>query len=180
MSLDEALSIITAEICLQVGQSMASICKNLTTHSLSCQDTHCTWICKDTHFFTIFKADKNNTLVYSHTNEMLYYASIFAQLSPSCPVNVGFLCQFTHDSLPEGLVPRLLVFDVISTSSLPPEPRGDYMRALATHLPQPLCCVQWIGPRRYLSKEFVQGLPHPIDGILYIGDDPLCVKVEKQ
>ena len=179
MSLDTALSVLTAEICIQVGPTIASMCRTISMGNSEAVDTNCTWICRDTHFFTIFKSDRNQTLVYSHTNEMLYYASMLTQLSPSCPPSVGFICQFTHDSLPEGLVPRLLVFDVITPNPLPPGVRGDYMRALATHIPQPLCCVQWIGPRRYLSEDFVRGLPHAMDGILYIGDDPLLVKVEK-
>jgi hypothetical protein len=179
MSLDEALSVLAADICVQIAPSIATVCRTLCTYSTPNTDTHCTWVCKDTNFFTLFKVDKSSTLLYSHTNEVLYYASMLAQLSPSCPLNVGFLCQFTHDSLPEGLVPRLLVFDIISPTALPAEARGDYMRALATHIPQPLCCVQWIGPRRYLSDEFIRGLPHEMQGILYIGDDPLSVKVEK-
>jgi hypothetical protein len=39
----------------------------------------------------------------------------------------------------------------------------------------PVCCVQWIGYSRYLSPEFVSALPHPICGVMAIGDNPLAI-----
>ena len=68
---------------------------------------------------------------YSHTNEILYHASLQVQLAPSCPKDVGFLCQFTFDSLPEGRTPRLLAFDVLAPLPQGPVQRGEALRALA-------------------------------------------------
>ena len=176
-SLEQALSVLAAEVCVQINPCIPSVCRNLKTTSQPPDDSVlCTWLCKDPLFFTLFKTEPSSpTLLYSHANEVLYYASVLAQLSSSCPPATGFLCQFTHDSLPEGLTPRLLVFDVLSPQIMPAAARGDFMRALSAHIPQPLCCVQWIGPRRYLSDEFIRGLPHPISGVLYLLDDPGCV-----
>ena len=179
-SLEQALSILAAEVCVQISPCIPAICRNLERLPPPPEsDSLCTWLCKDSHFFTLFKTEASSpTLLYSHSNEVLYYASVLAQLSPSCPLATGFICQFTHDSLPDGLVPRLLVFDTISPQSMPAAARGDFLRALSAHIPQPLCCVQWIGPRRYLSGDFIKGLPHAISGVLYLSDDPgkcICV-----
>ena len=69
-------------------------------------------------------------------NKVLYHASPGGQLSAACPSWTGFLCQFTHDALPEGLVSRLLAFDLISDPDLPAGERGEALRAHAHHLPQ--------------------------------------------
>ena len=116
---------------------------------------------------------KSGTLLFSHTNEILYHASMDAQLPPSCPVGLCFLCQFTTDSNPEGNAPRLLAFDILPKLPLSPSARGDMLREMQPHLPHPLCCVQWVGPRRYLTRGFVAGLPHQIGGLVSLGGDPL-------
>lgn len=133
-----------------------------------------TWLCEDAHFFTLMKTDAG-TLVYSHTNGVLYYATPLAQLSVACPVNTAILCQFTVDALPppDNMVPRLLAFDVLQPS--PPAQRGEALRALSVHLPAPLCCVQWVGPRQYLTPHFVAGLPHKTKGGFTLTGDPRFV-----
>jgi hypothetical protein len=105
-----------------------------------------------------------------------------AQLASTCPNDISFLCQFTFDTLPEGKVPRLLVFDVLcpqnnnqsnqSNQSNNPIQRGDILRS-TPGLPQPLCCVQWIGYHRYLTPVFFAALPHPVRGVCVLGNDPL-------
>lgn len=176
--MDAALSHLAGDISLQIGPDVARLCRGAELHAGSAgQDTLTSWLCKDRLFFTLFKLGQGS-YVYSHANKVLYHASPGAQLSPACPSGTGFLCQFTHDALPEGLVPRLLAFDLIS--DLPAGERGEALRAHAPHLPQPLCAVQWVGPRRYLSKDFIAGLPHAIEGILCYGDDPLRVGVVRE
>jgi len=98
-----------------------------------------------------------------------------AQLAPDSPFNTGFLCQFTQDALPEGLVPRLLAFDVVTMQ--PMEARGNFLRSMTQHLPRPLCTVQWVGPSKYLNRDFIERLPHTITGIMFLGEDPLTVSV---
>ena len=192
-TLSAALHVLAGDVCLQVSSDCFSRCRPFVVSddfssepSKIDSEALSTWLCEGAHFFTLFKSNNSNsagTLLFSHTNEVLYHASMDTQLSLECPLDVAFICQFTMDSLPEGLVPRLLAFDVLAPQSLnqslnqppnqPPNIRGDMLRALQGHLPQPLCCVQWIGPRQYLSPEFILMLPHRIMGLFSIGADPL-------
>ena len=127
-----------------------------------CEGAQATWLCENHVFFRLFR-DLNSMLVYCHSNDMLYYASPTAQLSPACPVGTAFLCQFTVDST-EGSTtddrpseskdsePRLLVFGLLSCEpGTLPHARGERLRALAIHLQHPLCCSQWVGDARYLT-----------------------------
>ncbi len=166
MELSEALHILAGDVCLKVG--CKDKCKPFVLSLIPGkikQDSPATWLCSN-HIFTLFPLE-GRTLLFSHTNQILYFASIDAQLAPNCP-DVCFLCQFTMDS-PD--VPRLLVFDVISNSN--PKDRGEMIWNLQGFLPQPLCAVQWIGQRQYLNPEFLKGLPHTIKGLVALGDDPL-------
>ena len=181
-SLSVALQFLAGDVCLQIGKDTLAKCRPLTL-SLSplpeiAEDALCTWLCEDTHFFTLFRSESDATLIYSHSNEILYYASMEAQLASTCPKDIAFLCQFTFDSVPEGRFPRLLVFDVLTSPQNSiysnPAQRGEILRS-AQGLPQPLCCVQWIGFRRYLSPEFFSALPHPVRGVCVLGEDPLTV-----
>ncbi len=173
VDLSAALHVLAGDLCLQVGY--ADRCRAFAISplpSVICPDAPSTWLCHS-HFFTLFRPKGGaGTLLFSHTNEVLYHASIDAQLSQDCPADLCFLCQFTLDSLPEGDVPRLLVFD-LSNITLPALARGEMLWGLQGHLPLPLCCVQWIGPRQYLSAEFISGLPHTIRGLVALGSDPL-------
>ena len=176
-TLSAALQILAGEVCLQIGKDTLAKCSPLSATPLPeiPENALCTWLCADTHFFTLFKAsESDSTLIYSHTNEVLYHASMHAQLSAACCKEASFLCQFTFDSLPEGRVPRLLVFDVICVGS--PAQRGDVLRSMQNCLPQPLCCVQWIGYARYLSREFFAALPHETSAILQLGDEALMLQ----
>jgi len=175
--MDTALSILAGDICLHVGPEILVICRQLKQNAQSMRTSQdATWVCKDAHFFTLFKTQHGPaTLLFSHTNGVLYYASPQAHLAPACPCNTGFLCQFTQDTLPEGLVPRLLAFDVVTMQ--PMGDRGGFLRAMAQHLPQPLCTVQWVGPSKYLNRDFIERLPHTIKGIMFLGEDPLTVSV---
>jgi hypothetical protein len=169
--LSDALRFLAAEVCLQIGRDMLPKCSPITITPLPeiAEDSLCTWLCADAHFFTLFVAG-DCTLIFSHTNEILYHASPLAQLPPSCPKDVAFLCQFTFDALAEGTMPRLLVFDVLFPA--PPAQRGERLRSLQHYLP-PLCCVQWIGYARYLSREFLAALPHATTGVVALQTDSL-------
>ena len=179
--LDHALSVLTADLCLQIGASILVACR-VTSQSDSIyigQGSTSTWMCENARLFTLIKTH-DSTLVFSHTNEILYHASPLAQLSQECPVDTAVLCQFTVDTMENGdQEPRLLAFDVISWDAASPEIRGARLRALAVHLPIPLCCVQWVGPRMHLSSDFVRRLPHKVSGVFVLGQDPLVFsKVE--
>lgn len=170
--MEEALSTLCGDVCLCIGPEILSLSVPISVSPAPPQPSDtATWLCKDALFFTLFRQG-GSTLLFSHSNGVLYHASPQAQLSPACPA-VGFLCQFTRDTLPEGLVPRLLVFDVIPGRAMDALERGELLRSLAVHLPQPLCTVQWVGPSRYLTPEFMGQLPHTISGLMRLGPDPL-------
>ena len=175
--LDHALSVLTTDLCLQVGSSIFSACRTVT-HSDAVpvdQDSYATWMCENSRMFTLFKTH-DSTIVFSHTNEVLYQSSPLARLSNECPVDTAVLCQFTLDTVENGeQESRLLAFDIITQEPLSPELRGIRLRALAVHLPIPLCCAQWVGPRRHLSVDFVKKLPHRVSGIFVLGQDPTAL-----
>jgi hypothetical protein len=164
--LSYALSILAGDPCLQIGPGILSACRDIVfadPESAECsqvtETSLSTWLCDDALFFTLIKSDGQN-LVYSHTNKVLYYAVPQAQLSAACPDGCSILCQFTVDKLPQESVPRLLAFDLLLPRGVDPAARGEALRALSVHMPAPLCCVQWVGSRRYLTPQFVSGLPH--------------------
>jgi hypothetical protein len=200
-TLSAALHILAGDVCLYASRDYIARCRKFSDlHATGMIEgaidsmidctidaaSLSTWLCDGAHFFTLFRPNSAvGTLLFSHTNEVLYHASVDAQLSVECPADVSFLCQFTFDRMPEGNTPRLLAFDVMgdavggSISSITSPAcsnitsRGDRLRSMQAHLPQALCVVQWIGPRRYLSPEFLAALPHAVKGLIALGEDPL-------
>jgi hypothetical protein len=183
-TLSAALHVLAGDVCLRIAPADINVCKPLiipTSSSRICPETLSTWLCDGAHFFTLFRSKGvPGTLLFSHSNEVLYHASVDAQISLNCPEGIAFLCQFTTDSLPEGGVPRLLAFDVLCNQGQSPSDRGDTLREMQIHLPQPLCIVQWIGPRQYISNDFIAGLPHRIRGVFAIGATPLAADALEQ
>jgi hypothetical protein len=172
-----ALSVLACDPCLSVGQPLLKVCKPI---HLTCTDApdsdndHATWLCAPRLFFTLIK-HAQDTLLYSHSNQMLYFASAQAQLSPSTPDGTAFLCQFAMDRAQDQLEPRLLAFDLVSTVPDPsgrqdssPSARGAHLRSLTQHLPKPLCCVQWVGQPQCLTQPFRSALPHSSSGTLFL------------
>lgn len=176
-----ALSTICGAPCLKIGQDINQCCRQVKHAPLPellwdqplppPPDSIATWLCKDSVFFTLIRSNQE-TLVFCHDNQTLYYASPAAQLAPECPVGTAFLCQFTTDHLPEGQVPRLLVFDMVSPVDFSPQARSERLRSYGQCLPQPLCHIQWVGFLRYLTPEFVRKLPHRAEGLFCLGSDP--------
>jgi len=174
--LSRGIATLAGDICLQVGPALLELCRpvEFVQETRPFAESAATWLCERRAFFTLIK-EHSNTLVFSHSNQVLYYASPEAQLSRSCPHGVALLCQFTMDRVAAtgGVEPRLLVFDVLSCPrGTPAFARGEHLRSLSVHLHQPLCCVQWVGLGRYLTRGFVAGLPHPVVGLCQVLDEP--------
>jgi hypothetical protein len=180
--LDTALSILTSDVCIGIigSASVFSLCKkvsHLPHHQPQPHHQHqpqevSTWRCRDSPFFTLIQpAAGGPTLLFCHENETLYYASPGAHLSPSCPECTAFLCQFVIDGSDKDRSPRLLAFDILTSASV--LERGDMLRRLSVHLPQPLCHVQWIGPREHLTPSFLSSLPHQVEGVFSLTQNPL-------
>ena len=189
LTLSNALSVLTAEICLQLLPGIDKLCRPISIHRRaqgSIEDmtmdpmprgnprAQGVWLCANTHFFTVMKI-KDNTFVYSHTNNMLYFAHPMCVLSSECPNHTAFLGQFTVD----GVTPRLLVFDCIvdftHRSPATADARADRLRAIGTYLQSPLCVVQWVGELQYLFRFDTEKLPHKVDGFLELQPDPFTV-----
>jgi hypothetical protein len=185
--LSTALSVLAGDPCLSIGQQLIAICKPIqlinfnplgSAHTIQNPST---WRCEAGLFFTLIHSGPD-TLLYSHANQMLYFASASASLPLSCPDGTAFLCQFALDrpskpdpasDLPE---PRLLAFDLV-IPDCPPHIRGERLRSLGQFLPQPLCCIQWVGQASCLTPPFLARLPHTQDGILVLGPEPGKVAV---
>ena len=177
--LSHALSILAGDPCLSVGQPLVKVCSPIQltcTEAPDSDNDHATWLCAPRLFFTLIK-HAQDTLLYSHSNQMLYFASAQAQLSPSTPDGTAFLCQYAIDKVQDKLEPRLLAFDLTSTDPAPdpsgrldssPSARGARLRSLTPNLPKPLCCVQWVGQPHCLTPEFLSALPHQSVGTLLL------------
>lgn len=146
---------------------------------LPSQESPCTWICKDRLFFTLVMPFAGQpSYVVDNSRNVIYCASQAAQLSLSCPGKTAFLCQFVVDKLPDGKEePRLLVFDMVCPGD-PAKERYERLRSMEQFLPKPLCCVQWAGDRRCMTREFLASLPHEAVGVMWLGPagEPLSVE----
>ena len=178
--LSRALSVLTVRIYIQINIQALELCHQVQciTPETATPDIRgsaafhscVTWSPKGAIFFTLMRVH-GDSLVYCHENDTLYLASPQATLAASCQDDVGFLAQYCED---DGNVPRLLVFDLISSKvgeSADAKARGDSLRTLAGVLPSPLCTVQWVGWVNPLRK-FVESLPHRVRYFLELTKNP--------
>ena len=164
---------LTQKLCVKIDTEACKMCIKLTIKADNCTGNTAggfyTWRPNDTHVFTLMRRGED-TLVYCHTSDNLFYATPHARLARGCPENMGFLAQYCEDAN----VPRLLVFDILEQKSTPYAARGERLRQCAEWLPAPLFVVQWAGELDSLKK-FVGTLPHNVDVLLRLTDTPLEV-----
>ena len=171
--LSTALSSVCGCECLELHPDLTcmtrkiQIKKKKSNVSVSCA----TWRPKHSVFFTLVKV-KKGTLVYCHANCTTYYASPQAQLARECPDNTIFLAQWCMD---HQNVPRLLIFDVLGPEPRVAVERGNLLRNMSHLFPQPLCVVQWVGEPEALEDDFTSQLPHPVDYVFGLDDEPLVL-----
>lgn len=172
--LSHALSLLTCGEYLALDEGVFRGCRAMTTQpkpkNVTCYST---WKPCHSWFFTLIKAERG-TVVYCHENGKAYQASPSARLASTCPLHTGFLCQWCVDNCKEGKVPHLLVFDVTQAECGDAAKRGEELRALARHLPLPLCVVQWAGEVDALDQ-FIKCLPHGVECFLGLSEDPFCL-----
>jgi len=183
--LSYALSTVAADVYVQLDAWIFSTCvpvsvkpnrKRKRTPAGDNADLYATWKPKGSLFFTLAKAGNGSTVVYCHANGASYHAAPAVRLASDCPEKTCFLCQWCMDkpdaATKKGGVPRMLVFDVLEAQPCPNvAERGERLRRLARFLPQPMCVVQWVGQPAALTG-FVQSLPHPVDCIIGLSEDP--------
>ncbi len=130
----------------------------------------CTWICQPGIFFTLVMMFANQpSYIVDNLRNIVYTATLSAQLSSHCPEKTAFIGQFVLDRTPEGKrEPHLLIFDVVCPGKTPLE-RYEKLRSMEQFLPKPLCCVQWAGERHCMSKDFLCSLPHEVAGVMWLG-----------
>lgn len=166
MNLSDALAFTCTDHFLQVHPIFNEIMKPLQIHTTHVPirpntNEYTSWITKNAQWFTVLKHNQQ-TLVYCHSNEMMYYASPNIQLHPSMPDGHAFLAQTCIDNTD---TPRLLILDVIIPSLPDPKQRGHVLRNLSQFFPA-TCHVQWAGDITALRKFLKSGLPHPVECVV--------------
>jgi hypothetical protein len=171
MQLSEGVSLVCAEMCLQVHQVLPKMTRGVKIAPGKVGGC-ATWLTKGGHFFTLIKSG-GCTLAYCHANGTLYFASPDFSLGRDCPDHHAFLGQTVMDQDNRGgLIPRLLIMDLVHPQIACPLQRGNVLRSLAHHLPT-TCSLQWNGELSCLKAFLEKGLPHESDGVVGLGSDPL-------
>lgn len=164
------LALCTTHPFVQVDLVLFDLCTRL---KLACTGEqpigYCTWRPVGSHFVTLIKHN-GITLLYCHYNDVVYYTQPCVRLQNTCPDGTAILGQFCEDNVDGQLHPRLLMFDVLSTSDPCYKSRGVLLRDLVVHLPRPLCALQWSGEASSL-RSFIGNLPHKVDCLLELGNE---------
>jgi hypothetical protein len=136
-----------------------------------------TWLALGAEIVTIGKYANGATLVYIPSQDIFYFASPPAMLSPECPEQTVFVGQFVIDG---DATPRVLVFDVAKIQGVPctgMAVRDRYaclQQKLAMHL-GPICTLQWVGDCKVLAKDMGSGkfkVPHAVKGVMALQPEP--------
>jgi hypothetical protein len=182
MNTSEALSFCCGCRCLQLDSIQNKLMVPLKIHTSQNPPTTSnknikiyTWMVEKAHWFTLFK-HWGTTFVYSHYNDVLYFAAPCVQLHPNLPDGYAFLAQTALDIDQ----PRLLIVDIIqvpdSQQPLPNDPlaRGNILRSLHMFFSAATCHIQWSGEYTSLMA-FLQAnkLPHKVQAVLELQEDPL-------
>lgn len=166
MDLSTALSFTCTDHFLQVHPLFNDVMqpmKIVTSHASIQPNTneYASWMAKDAQWFTILKHNQQ-TIVYCHSNNMMYYASPNIQLHPHMPEGYAFLAQTCIDN---NETPRMLILDMILPSIDDPKHRGEILRGLSQFFPT-TCHIQWAGDITALRKFLKNGLPHPVECVI--------------
>ena len=165
MLLDDALSLVCSEICLQIHSAIDAAMQPVAINTGEISETdHASWLVEDTHFFTLIKT-KSSTLAFCHGNQTLFYARPDFALAPSTPEGHSFLAQVAEDKENGLIVPRLLVLDLVTPSVEDPRARHEALRACTGFFP-PSCVLQWSGLPSALRPFVSSGLPHRVEGLV--------------
>jgi hypothetical protein len=138
------------------------------------------WSTANTHWFTIYKhiEPPHPTVIYSHVDDMMYYALPHMHFMQGMPPGYAFLAQTTKDN---GLQNRLIVLDLVYPVIEDPIARNSEIRSKAMFFPS-TCHVQWVGHTHAL-KAFLaankESLPHKVESIMLQSSDPLVVYLYK-
>lgn len=180
MLLDQAISTVCSEVCLQLGSVVAQAAQPVRITPGKVKPTALTtWLVHDTHMFTLIKCGIA-TLAYCHGNNTLFYAKPEFMLKHSTPDGHAFLAQLAEDRQQGGdqpSVPRLLIMDLVVPKIPDPAARYERLRQLAAPCLPGTCVLQWAGHPEALRTFLQNGLPHEVAGIVALGA-PLALTKE--
>lgn len=185
MLVQDALTIVAGEVCLQVHSVIASATQAVRVVPGKIADgAHASWLAQEAKLFTLARHD-GQTLVYSHDTETLYYARPELALTGECPDGHAFLVQVLEDRAADTAdkkgwelpgIPRVLVMDLVAPAEACPRRRRERLWAMRGAFP-PLCSVQWAGERSALEAFLARGLPHDVQAVVAF-TEPLRVTKE--
>lgn len=168
MLLQDAISLVCSEICLQLGPMITQATQPARLTPGKIRDTDlATWLVHDTHMFTLIKHGMG-TFAYCHGNNTLFYAKPEFMLLRGMPEGHAFLAQIAEDrESAEGrpTTPRLLVMDLVAPRIEDPKARYQAMRTLDSFFPS-TCVPQWAGEIQSLRNFIANGLPHEVAGVV--------------
>ena len=168
MLLNDAISVVCSEVCLQLAPVVAQATQPARLIPGKIKDTDLTtWLVHDTHMFTLIKYGVA-TLAYCHGNNTLFYARPEFMLHRGMPEGHAFLAQIAEDrESSDGMikVPRLLVMDLVAPVVEDPFARYQAMRKLDQFFPS-TCVPQWAGNLAVLRNFIETGLPHEVAGVV--------------
>jgi hypothetical protein len=172
MLLDQAISTVCSEVCLQLGAVVAQAAQPVRITPGKVKPTALsTWLVHDTQMFTLIKCGVA-TLAYCHGNKTLFYAKPEFMLKHATPDGHAFLAQLAEDRQQGGehpSVPRLLIMDLVAPRIQDAGARYERLRQLAGPCLPGTCVLQWAGQPDALRAFLQNGLPHEVAGIVALG-----------
>jgi hypothetical protein len=133
-----------------------------------------TWLVRGTHMFTLIKS-QDKTLIFCHGNSTLFYARPDFMLHRDMPDGHAYLAQLAEDKESAGIVPRLLIIDLVMPRVENAQARNQTLRNFSGLFP-PSCHLQWAGQVKALREFLKNGLPHKVEGIVALGNPLQLIK----
>ena len=183
MNAHDAHALLCADAFLQVHPLMPRVTSSIcwTRQGVDKENTNWgTWTTKGAHWFTVCKHPESphETIVYDHSTERTYVASMHAKLDKNMPPGTALLVQTTLDN---GCEPKILVTDLVHPVIPNVLRRHEYLREISPFLPS-VYHVQWTGQLDALEDFLAKpgALPHPAHYIITRHEDPLTLCLYKR
>ena len=146
-------------------------------------DFMATWSPKHKVLFFIYLNEDNQTLI--GLDQKIYLASPDFMVSGFMPSRSCVIAQYTEDEVSVSeKIPKVLIFDMVmldGESMLSMSPMQRYKVLLSNcsiKHNNHIFMIQWVGFERSVIEkfqEFKMTIPHEIDSIMRIGDDPMQI-----
>lgn len=175
MRLEEAITLVCSEICMQLNPALVQATQSVRIAPGKVKESSlATWLVHGTHMFTLIKS-KDKTLIFCHGNSTLFYARPDFMLHRDMPDGHAYLAQLAEDREAAGVVPRLLIMDLVVPRVEDPQARNQTLRNFSGLFP-PSCHLQWAGQVKALRQFLKNTLPHKVEGIVALGNPLQLIK----